>query len=273
MSQHQMLRVLIKDKVIPIKFKQIEWWNLFESRPETFFVPDVVQEHATAKCLLRGFLFEEVTHMLVRHICDRIPGKDVVHAGAFVGDMLPSFSKANPEGKIFAFEPVHENYYACLLTTNQNKLSNVVLHHAALSNEVGTFWVDSQMVMHTEDVLGSLVDGKNIAAGGQLTNAHTVDMYNMANIVCMHIDVEGHEQKVLEGAEGTLQKYKPIVMLEDYGVTEAIEFMEKQNYHRIGDIPKISVWVPKDMPQYIEVLTEFFKTERMQREATFFEME
>ena len=273
MSQHQMLRVLIKDKVIPIKFKQIEWWNLFDAIPETFFIPSVVETQPAAKCLLRGFQFEEITHMLVRHICNKIPGKDVIHAGAFVGDMLPSFSKSNPEGKVYAFEPVHENYYACLLTTNQNELSNVMLFHAALSNEIGSFFVDSQMVLHTEDVLGSLIDGQPVAKKGQVTNAHTVDMYDMENVVLMHIDVEGHERKVLEGAGRTLHKYRPIVMLEDYGVTSASELLEEHNYHKIGDIPKIGVWVPKNKPDYIDIVKEFLMTERMQRESTFFEME
>ena len=264
MTQPNFLRVLIRDKRIPIEYKKVEWWTLWDPKPDLFYVPETTLYNPASRCIMRGFLFEELTHKLVNHICTKIPGKDVLHAGAYFGDMLPSFSKANPEGKIFAFEPVMENYYLSNLSTQENDLSNVVLFHGALRDEVGSILVNTDLSQQDVDSEGNISGGLQLAADGARTNSYTVDMFDFENIVLMQLDVEGHERSALLGARRTIHKYKPIIVIEDYNVVETKDILEEHDYHLAGMMSdKHFVWVSKKMPEHIELIKEFFTVESL----------
>ncbi len=65
------------------------------------------------------------------------------------------------------------------------------------------------------------------ASGGAITNLRntkvkkvnqkTLDSFNFENVDFIKIDVEGHELKVLKGSQKTLEKYNPVICMEENG--------------------------------------------------------
>lgn len=55
---------------------------------------------------------------------------------------------------------------------------------------------------------------------------YTLDEFNFVNVDYIKIDVDGYEEKVLQGAVNTIMKYKPVIVLEaENGDRRAIEYL------------------------------------------------
>jgi hypothetical protein len=91
----------------------------------SYFIPEYAMHRPLCKNLMKGKLHEPRKHKLVDAVMRRRPG-NMVHAGTFFSDMLPSFSAKCP-GTVFAFEPVLENYVLAKLTVSDNNHGNVLL--------------------------------------------------------------------------------------------------------------------------------------------------
>lgn len=89
-----------------------------------FCVPLHGQHRFAAQHILNRQFYEPDTHRLVSALMPALGG-NMIHAGTFFGDMLPTFSHATP-GTLFAFEPVLENYVMAKLCVEMNALENVV---------------------------------------------------------------------------------------------------------------------------------------------------
>ena len=72
-----------------------------------------------------------------------------------------------------------------------------------------------------------------------LVQQKTLDSFNFANVDYIKIDVEGHELKVLKGAYKTIQKYSPLIVVEENGSAEkwnkgkqneALDYLQSLNY-------------------------------------------
>jgi hypothetical protein len=83
---------------------------------------------------LSGRLYEPRTDKLVSRFLE-CRGGDLIHAGTFFGDMLPTFSRSCP-GTVYAFEPVLENFILAKLCVDTNKLENVFLINAGLGDNL-----------------------------------------------------------------------------------------------------------------------------------------
>ena len=66
-----------------------------------------------------------------------------------------------------------------------------------------------------------------------------LDDYNFLNVDYIKIDVEGHELKVIKGAIATIEKYNPVIVIEENGSQElynkgvkddALNFLQSINY-------------------------------------------
>ena len=64
------------------------------------------------------------------------PSGDIVHAGTFSGDFLPSLARSRTgDARIWAFEPNRESYRCAQVIVILNDLRQVVLTHAALDEK------------------------------------------------------------------------------------------------------------------------------------------
>jgi FkbM family methyltransferase len=141
------------------------------------------------------------------------PGAVVYDIGANVGFYtLLSAALAGPSGKVYAFEPLPRNLRFLRRHIGINKLTNVEVIEAAVSDREGTAMFDdtANAAMGSLSARGSLkvrtVAIDDLAAQGLLRPPDMVK-----------IDVEGAEADVLAGAARTLAAHMPAVFLATHG--------------------------------------------------------
>ena len=216
-------------------------------RDAVFFVPRFATHRPAARKIMRGKLYEPQTHTLVARLLAARPG-DMIHAGTFFGDMLPSFSRAC-QGTVHAFEPVFESYVAAKLCVQENALENVVLLNAALGACTGTARID----IGTETGLhrgGS----SRLGTAGQLTSVLSIDGLGIADLRVLQLDVEGHELPALEGAAQTIAGAAPVILIED-NENACGDFLRARDYVEAHHIPGLTVWtVTSDLPDLCKLL-------------------
>lgn len=144
-----------------------------------------------------------------------------IDVGGHVG--LWSAHLARKFGAVVAFEPleVHRECFA------RNVLHpNVTLYPQALGEETGT--------VHLEVPRGS-TGGTHVAATGEAAELRRLDDYGVQNVDFIKLDCEGYELHVLRGAEQTLKRWKPAVIVEQkpgraesfgLGRTDAVAYLQ-----------------------------------------------
>lgn len=176
-----------------------------------YCVPRSSRHRAVAKAVMRCRVWEPDTLSLMRSV----PG-DVVHAGTFFGDFLPALASSR-DGIVWAFEPNRENYRCAHITTELNALENVALSHAALSDAPG------EASLITTDREGRqfgggsrLISEAPNGRGHETVPVVTVDEAVPADrtVGIVQLDVEGHERQALLGAMLTIERCRPLLILE-----------------------------------------------------------
>ena len=165
---------------------------------------------------LMGDVFEpETIEYMMKHAGEG----DIVHAGTFFGDFLPALSKAiHKDGHIWAFEPNSENYRCAQITMILNGISNVHLINSGLGEE------SSKANMLVKDSKGRGLGGssKVIVSENEKTVTETVNIVSLDEVIpqdrlisILQLDVEGYEEQALKGAMKTIERCRPILILED----------------------------------------------------------
>jgi FkbM family methyltransferase len=162
---------------------------------------------------------------LPAYIKENLANKDFIDAGAFIGDSALIFNKLKPS-KIYAFEPSRKNYFLMQKTLSLNGLSNVVPIHSALGNTESSSnlftWGNASFISEkgTEEIKTTTID--------------SLQEKCLSNIGLIKMDIEGSEFNAIQGAEKTIKKFKPVLII--------------SLYHRGRDffeIPRIlKEWVP-----------------------------
>ncbi len=111
---------------------------------------------------------------------------------------------------VWTFEPDWENYQ-CLL---KNKAEGVYAIMEALGDHAGA--------------MGMKREPKNAGAHrmfgpGQIP-VNTIDFHGPREVDLIALDIEGMEQLALTGAAETIRKYRPVIMVEDKGISEHYGF-------------------------------------------------
>jgi len=140
------------------------------------------------------------------------PGNVVVEVGANIGSLtIPMAQMIAPGGKLIAFEPQPLN--AALLRANvaANDLAGVVeVIEAAASNHY------SLMKIPKLDELGHRNFGAVEVGGGSLdVTCQPIDGLKLDRLTMLKIDAEGHELEVIEGARQTIERFQPILYVEN----------------------------------------------------------
>jgi FkbM family methyltransferase len=147
--------------------------------------------------------------------------RTAIDAGAHCG--LWTVQLAQYFERVEAFEPL-QRHIECWKKNASWKLTNH-LHEVALGEK------DSSCGMH----LVERMSARSHVNGGSEYKMNRLDDYEFENVDFIKVDVEGYELFVLKGAEQTLLKYKPCVVVEQkphhggkYGLsdTAAVDYLK-----------------------------------------------
>jgi FkbM family methyltransferase len=145
------------------------------------------------------------------------PGDTVIDVGANIGYFaIIAARAAGPAGQVHAFEPVESIRRSLVANLQLNGITDVRVHHEALSNTAGetTFYLGPDQ----DTGLGSL---RQLSTGVSIRvqQACFDDWWTRPSRVgLVKIDVEGAELRVLEGMTQCLVRDRPDILLE---VTDA----------------------------------------------------
>lgn len=154
------------------------------------------------------------------------PGTVVYDIGANVGFFtILAASLTGPAGQVVAFEPLQENFNLLEHNAQINNFTNVSVRDFAIAERDGT----AVFLISANSTFGVLADasskaesqiGKTQVEVRRLDSLVQRDAFPIPHIV--KIDVEGAEAAVLDGAVETIQKARPILIIELHGTNALI---------------------------------------------------
>ena len=184
-------------------------------------------------------IYTEGAYFLLPQFLRRNTNEIFVDCGAYVGDSIEQFlwKKEGAFKKIIAFEPDAGNYKAMKkrisrLREEWNLKENAILTYPfALGNERSIKAMESYA---ENNGLGSkLVDGIEVEGNCQVV---TIDEMIQDPITFLKADIESYEYKMLEGAKGSIAKWKPLLAI--------------CIYHNAVDIYSILLLIRSIVPEY-----------------------
>jgi len=140
-------------------------------------------------------------------------GKIIYDLGANVGFYsLLSSVLTGKTGKVIAFEPVPRNLYYLQKHIEINRIKNVQIIDAAVSNE--SRFVTFDMGPHSS--MGKISKDGSLQVRTVVLDS-LVDKGEIPSPDYLKIDIEGAEYLALVGAKKILQKYHPLIFLATHG--------------------------------------------------------
>lgn len=144
----------------------------------------------------------------VQHVAHLIPeGAVVVEAGACLGDHTALYSQlAGWRGHVYAFEPHPVSYLALL--KNTGRFRNVTTFPLALSDAPG------QARLQIQPNIGASYVNRSQGVPVEVTtlDAHLLSRLHRCDF--LHLDAEGYEPRILEGAKGLIECFHPAILTE-----------------------------------------------------------
>ncbi len=139
------------------------------------------------------------------------PDHNCVDVGAHAGAVLEELVRLAPRGTHHAFEPL-----PAMAAALRERFPAVAVHELALSDAAG-----QRAFVHMVDDPGWSGFRERPTPGGQTSRQLTVEAATLDDMLpadlridLLKVDVEGAELEVLRGARGTLERWKPVVVLE-----------------------------------------------------------
>lgn len=157
----------------------------------------------------RDFFEAEVLDDVAR----RVTGGTVVDAGAMIGNHAAFLALFSAADRILAFEPVRANYE--LLEWNVAPFPHVATRLMALSDAPGALWmaVEPGNMGHSRVVADEELPGLDTII---VVPTEPLDALGLTDVALLKVDVEGHEPEVLAGARETIDRCRPLVLIEDW---------------------------------------------------------
>jgi FkbM family methyltransferase len=191
-----------------------------------------------------GLVYYEIPFPTVLGALVRLTDGDFYDVGANTGIFSLLAAAANPKIRVHAFEPVP--YIAGLLAENvrinPDLSERIDLHKIALSDRNGSFTMmehvnPTGLVSTSSSLELELVSG-NPEHKGIDVQVQTLDGWMQSNPssapAVMKVDVEGHECAFFKGAQSTLKRFRPFMIVELLGSADFnyFEVFLKENRYR-----------------------------------------
>lgn len=142
------------------------------------------------------------------------PESVVLDIGAYIGQYTLLAAKYAPHGQVIAFEPHPESFARLTAHIARNRLQNVQAFRQAVGRRKGTL-----PLVLSEQVSSSYLEmpfwGNKPTVEVEVTTLDTVVReLKLPKVSLVKIDVEGAEGEVLQGAQETLHRFHPILIVE-----------------------------------------------------------
>ncbi len=152
------------------------------------------------------------------------PDQYIFDVGANIGSHSISFAQlVGSKGAVFAFEPQRIIFQTLCANLSLNSITNVFTFHLALSETSGNTRVPFPDYLKQSNFGGLDLEKYN---HGEFVQVMTVDHFSVPKCDLIKIDVEGMEAKVLKGAEKTIQKFRPILYVENDRSEKSVELIK-----------------------------------------------
>lgn len=146
----------------------------------------------------------------------RLPDRGtIVDAGAMIGNHTRFLALAKPHATVLAFEPFGPNLE--LLRANTADLANVVVRPWALSDRARLavpMAADPKNLGHVAIIETDPWPQPGMMA--TLADAVALDAFELDDVTLLKVDVEWHEPQVLAGAVRTIERWRPLIVIEDW---------------------------------------------------------
>ncbi|HKO96493.1 MAG TPA: FkbM family methyltransferase, partial [Pyrinomonadaceae bacterium] len=145
------------------------------------------------------------------------PSAVVFDIGAHIGALtIPLARFVGPTGLVVAIEPERLNYYALCANVALNNLPWVICLQNCISDQTGVIRVADLDRSLEQNFAGLELDQPQVTENGNLIPLFKLDDLDVASsLTLIKIDVEGMEQRVLQGAVRTIEQYRPFLYVEN----------------------------------------------------------
>lgn len=165
--------------------------------------------------VIKGFMYEKKVwdrwafQLYAKYLTK---GSVALDIGAHIGVHSLMLSKAvGKKGKVYSFEPQLKIYHELLANLQLNKVKNVSTFNLCISDSNKELYLTE--VKPQNEGATQVVNAEDSRAT-QKVQAITVDSLCLDRVDLMKIDVENHELQVLLGAEATIKRHRPTIVLE-----------------------------------------------------------
>lgn len=229
------------------------------------YVPGLASHRPAVKQFMRGRYYEAFSHLTYKMILDYKDNKNVIHAGAFFGDMIHTLSKS--AGKVYAFEPVLDSYYFAKKNAQRLDLNNVILFNAGLGEENTLLTINTKGSDGTYAGGGSTFDHNSTPDGTfETAPVFRLDDLPLHDVAMIELDVEGFELFALRGGRSLIARDKPIVLIEENN-NNCGEFLADLGYVFVFRSNFLRYWGTEDDVDFLKTIAALHSKAMEAKEA------
>jgi FkbM family methyltransferase len=166
------------------------------------------------------------------------PGSIVVEAGANIGTHTVELSRiVGEQGRVYAFEPQRIVFQTLCANVQLNSRNNVICRQEAVGEAEGVILVPP-IDYRSANNFGGLALGSY--REGEPVPVVRIDDLKLPHCGLIKCDVEGMEVSVLKGAKETIEKFRPVLYVENDRRERSpalIEFLMSLDYDCYWDLP------------------------------------
>ncbi len=208
-----------------------------ENGNSVFFIPYVCSDLIQRDIFLNDNYFEidllkyffSIENGLLSRVVSRMD-MVILDIGANIGNHTLFFANELGAKRILAFEPVRETFLVLQKNISLNSLKKAVqVYNIGLSDKVSS----AGFRTYNYENIG----GTSLEEGAGDIPISTIDDMDISRVGFMKIDVEGMELNVLKGGRKTIERDKPIIMIESFpdNYAEVKHYIFSLGYRRVYD--------------------------------------
>jgi FkbM family methyltransferase len=168
------------------------------------------------------------------------PGRTVLDIGANIGVHTIDLSRlVGPGGIVHSFEPQRLMFQLLCANVALNSCSNVFAHNMAIGAAGGTIRVPSLDPEELHNYGGLSLLGAGL---GEPVALITIDSMDLGDCQFIKIDIEGMETEALLGAAVTIERFRPILYVENdrqARSAELIGLLQQYGYRLYWHLPPL----------------------------------